>query len=447
MSSGYREAGSGIPTGAALTASTNLLLAGLGMTSGVLAARLLGPHGRGELSAIQTWPGFIALLAAMGMPEATVYYAAKEPEKAGRLLGSAIAIALATALPMIALGYVLMPIMLHAQRPQIVAAGRWYLAVVAILATEGMMVHPLRGRRDFVPWNAMRLMPLVGWIAVLAVAWAAGRAQPAFVAAGALVAQALLILPFAAIVRWRVPGPYLPERRRYPSLLRFGLPCAATAVPSTLNLRLDQMLMAALIAPRDLGLYAVAVAWSGAVAPMLNAVGAVIMPAVASARDHEQAAQRLAAGVRAAAILALLLCLSLEVLTPLAITTLFGERFKESIPLALVLVPAAAVLGLNLVLEEGLRGMGHPYAVLRAELAGLVVTAAALGALLRPMGIMGAALSSLLGYSTVAAELVRGVRRCADIPIRVLLWPRIAELQRTLRLVMPAGASHPSAGE
>jgi O-antigen/teichoic acid export membrane protein len=416
----------------ALTAAANVLLAALGMVSGILAARLLGPHGRGQLSAIQTGPVFIALLAAMGMPEAVVYYSAKEPDKAGRFLGSAITVSSAAAVPLIILGYFLAPVMLHAQSPSIVRAGRWYLAIVFVLLSEGMMVHPLRGRADFLWWNLMRLMPAATWILVLVVAWAGRRAEPIFVAAGALIAQALLIIPFSGIVRRRVPAPFSPDARECPAMLRYGLPCMMTSVPQTLNLRLDQMLMAALLPPRDLGLYVIAVAWSGAAAPLLNAVSAVTTPAVASAADHGQGARRLATGARGTAALALALCLALEVLTPFAIVFLFGERFRDSIPAALVLVPAAGVLGFNLVLQEGLRGLGRPYAVLKAELAGLAVTAVALAAMLRPMGIMGAAFASLAGYSTVTTVLLLSARRYAATPLTALLLANPAEIQSAL---------------
>jgi O-antigen/teichoic acid export membrane protein len=96
----------------------------------------------------------------------------------------------------------------------------------------------------------------------------------------------------------------------------------------------------------------------------------------------------------------------------------------------LVLVPAAGVLGLNLVLQEGLRGLGRPYAVLQAELAGLAVTAVALVALLYPMGILGAAIASLLGYSTVTVVLLLGARRYAGMSPGSLLFLTGSELQR-----------------
>jgi len=415
-----------------LTAGANVVLAGLGMVSGILAARLLGPHGRGELAAIQSWPSFIASLAMLGMPEAIVYYSARDQAAAGRYLGSAIVLALISSVPFMVAAYLLMPLLLHAQTPTILWAGRWYLLLVPIFALVGLFAHPLRGRSDFAPWNLMRLIPNSLWICVLVLAWLWSRATPTFVAAANLVALALLIFPFARIVTGRVPGPFTPDPQKLPSMLHYGLPCMMTGVPQMLNLRLDQMLMAALLPARALGLYVVAVAWSGAAAPLLNAVGVVTTPAVASAKDHAQGARRLAAGARGTAVLAVVLCLALAVLTPFAIVVLFGEGFRASIPAALVLVPAAGVLGLNLVLQEGLRGMGRPYAALQAELAGLVVTVVALAAMLRPMGIIGAAIASLLGYSTVLAVLLINVRRYAGISLHELVFPQLADVRLTV---------------
>jgi O-antigen/teichoic acid export membrane protein len=127
-------------------------------------------------------------------------------------------------------------------------------------------------------------------------------------------------------------------------------------------------------------------------------------------------------------------CGVLGAVTPLGILILFGERFRPSIPAALVLLPAAGVLGLNLVLQEGLRGMGRPFAVLQAELAGLAVTALGLAAMLRPLGITGAAIASVLGYSTVTVVLVLSVRHyLGPSPSELLIFRRsdfVSLLQR-----------------
>src|SRR5216683_2515295 len=344
------------------TVAANLTIAALGMGTGIIAARLLGAQGRGELAAIQTWPSFIGALAMMGMPEAIIYHSARDSGAAGEYLGSGILLAMIASLPFMPVAYFMMPVLLHAQSPTIIRAARWYLFIVPIYATVGMLHNPLRGRNDFVPWNILRICPLLTWIVVLALAWIFGRTTPTFLAGANLAGLSALLAPSILIVRRRIPGPFFPDYRKLGSMLRYGIPCVTTKVPQVLNLRLDQMLMAAILPPQQLGLYVVAVAWSSASEPLIG-----------------------------------------------------------------------AVLGLNYVLQEGLRGLGQPYAVLQAEFIGLAVTALALVLMLRPLGITGAALSSLLGYSTVTAGLLANAKRFTGSSPAALLCPRVDEIRLGLR--------------
>src|SRR6267154_1339189 len=69
------------------TLFTNVALAGLGVVTGILSARILGPSGEGEFAAIQTWPILLGTLATLGLDFSVVYYIAREPED-GRSLTS-----------------------------------------------------------------------------------------------------------------------------------------------------------------------------------------------------------------------------------------------------------------------------------------------------------------------------------------------------------------------
>ena len=415
------------------TVAANLTIAALGMGTGIIAARLLGAQGRGELAAIQTWPSFIGALAMMGMPEAIIYHSARDSGAAGEYLGSGILLAMIASLPFMPVAYSMMPVLLHAQSPTIIRAARWYLFIVPIYATVGMLHNPLRGRNDFVPWNILRICPLLTWIVVLALAWIFGCTTPTFLAGANLAGLSALLAPSILIVRRRIPGPFFPDYRKLGSMLRYGIPCVTTKVPQVLNLRLDQMLMAAILPPQQLGLYVVAVAWSSASEPLIGAVGAAILPSVASANKPQDAARRFGEGARIASLLAFATGAALAIATPVGIAVLFGAQYRGSISAALILVPAGAVLGLNYVLQEGLRGLGQPYAVLQAEFMGLAVTALALVLMLRPLGITGAALSSLLGYSTVTAGLLANAKRFTGSTPAALLCPRVDEIRLGLR--------------
>jgi O-antigen/teichoic acid export membrane protein len=406
-----------------LTMGTNVALSLLNLVTGILAARFLGVEGRGELAAIQTWPTFIAMMAMLGLPDALVYFVARETDTAGRYLGSAVVLALLSSLLFWAAGYLAMPILLAAQSVEVVTAARSYLLLIPLFALVAIPYHALRGLNDFAVWNGIRLTPSIGWLVVLAVAWLFGRAEPPFLASSYLTVLAILALPLTYIIVRRVPGPLRLEIHRWRALLHYGIPSVVGTVPQVLNLRLDQMLMAALLPAKLLGLYVVAVAWSSAVNPLLSAVGTVLFPKVASQDGRDQQARAFAQGCRLGTLLSVCMASTLIVLTPWGVSILFGIEFTPAIPSAFILVVAGAIAGLNSVMEEGLRGLGYPASVMQAEFSGLVVTAISLLVLLSPLGILGAALASLFSYGTVTIFLATHARRLTGYSLSVLLFP------------------------
>ncbi len=187
------------------------------------------------------------------------------------------------------------------------------------------------------------------------------------------------------------------------------------------------MLMAALLAPRLLGFYVVAVAWAGIMTPLFQSVAIVLFPHIASHRTRAEQVSLFARVLRLGFPLALSTASLLALITPWGLPLIFGTRFGTSIPSALVLVFAGAILGINSMLEEGLRGLGAPKAVMWSELGGLIVTFLILLVLLKPMGIMGAAIASLLGYSAVAIQLLYWTHNLIDCSVSSLLFPSMSE--------------------
>src|SRR5262245_26041470 len=165
-----------------LTAATNVVLGGLTVGSGILVARLLGPEGRGELAAIQLWPLFIVSLGTLGLSEAVVYLSARDPQKIGRYAASATTVAFLSSLPFVAIGYVAMPGLLAAHSGDVISAARWYLLIGPITALIDIPIHALRSAKDFVSWNAVRIVPTIGWLGTVGFAAMTHRAEPTFIA-------------------------------------------------------------------------------------------------------------------------------------------------------------------------------------------------------------------------------------------------------------------------
>jgi len=425
----------------ALNAAGNIALGILGTFTGMLAARLLGPLGRGELAAIQTWPVLIGYLVLLGMGDALVYYSAREPERAGSYLTSAILLALISCGPFSLAGYIAMPLLLSAQTASVVAAARWYLLIVPLVAIAVIPLNTVRGQGDFAAWNALRLMPGLSWLAILIGAWLISCHSAVKLAQSYLLGFVVLMVITLSVVKRRISGSFRPELRNSGPLLSYGLPCMLTTLPQVLNFRLDQMVMTGFIAPFQLGLYVAAVSWSGVLTPLLYALSSSLFPALAAKSGEHERLRTFVHGARLAALGAILLGVILTLATPLGIAVLFGRGFRAAIPAGLILVPAAAVAGFNQVMQAGLRGLGRPVAVMGSEMAGLVVTVISLWLLLKPLGIVGAAIASVLGYATVTLVLLVQSRRLTGSSTAGLLIPSIDDLlgyARYMRLMMRA---------
>lgn len=422
----------GVAGDALQTAAANVAIFAVGFATGILAARLLGPTDRGNLAAIQTWPTFLAMISTLGLGEALVYLAGREPDRRGRYLGSTAVLGLAASAPIVAVGYFLMPTLLAAQSSTTVFWARCYLLLCGLYVLQMAPLRALWGRKDFGICNAFRLLQSLSWLAVLCIAWTLHEGHPQFLSNGLLIAYVLLCFPIWRATLKRVPGPYRPEPRQWGAMLRFGLPSITGNVPQMLNLRLDQMLMAALIPPRLLGLYAVAVAWSGAAQALLRALAGIHFAHIASlAHDTERQLKLFGRVVRMVTVLAIATGGCLLAFTPWGLPLLFGSRFKPAVPAALILTFASGVFGINLAVEEGLRGLGRPAMVLWAELAGLGITGLSLWLLLPRMGIMGAALASILSYSVVGVILIVQTRKVTGLAARALLRPSISEVRES----------------
>jgi O-antigen/teichoic acid export membrane protein len=395
-----------------LTTSANVAIALFGMCTGLLSARLLGPEGRGELAAIQTWPTVLATFAMLGLDSAVVYWTSRDRDHGARHLATALAMIGMAAFVAIGAGWMLMPVLLHAQTDAVIGAARLFLVMIPIYALIGLPYQMLRALGAWRLWNILRVAPAAVWLAVLLLVAYAGRtwATPTRLSVAFLLSHVWLVVPVWIVTRRYVPGPLRIDPTLYRPMLRYGVPDMLTLLPRMLNQRLDQLLMAALLDRRTLGLYVVAVAWSSAASPLLSSIGPVLFPTLSATLDRERQLAWLRRVIRVTVVAALALTAAAFVLTPMALPFLFGSAFRAAVPAALVLVIANGVSAVNLVLADGLRGLGRTRTLLVSEIAGLAVTAVMLWALLRPFGATGAAVTSLVAYATVSVVLLTSIR-------------------------------------
>jgi O-antigen/teichoic acid export membrane protein len=418
-----------------LSLAASLAIQVLNVAYGVLAARLLGPAGRGELAAVLLWPQVIGSLGSLGVGQAISYFAARQPGGDRPVFGTAMAQVAPQSLCLLVGGYLLMPVVLGSYGEAAVATGRLYLWWIPLNATAGCAAALLVGHLRFGAWNVVRVsltattvlgllgLSLVNAVSVANIVW--------MHLAGMIVALGLA-LTFCARKGWvgmRVDGHLLR------SMLGFGLKSHPAAVALIINQRVGETMVALLLPPVQVGLYASAAALTQPGGLIGSSVAAVAMPTIAGTIERAEMARTLGQLVRGTVLLAGLVAAGLLLVAPMLIEFFFGEAFRAASDVARLLLVAIIALSTQQVLSSGLRGLGYPLASGVGELATSIVTLIALVLLLPSAGLVGAGVASLLGYAVGLAGMVLFARRALDISVAELLVPRIADLQWMVRSI------------
>ncbi len=407
----------------------------LNVVTGVLLARVLGPHGRGELAAVILWPSVLAAVGSLGMQDATTYHAARGSWPLSTLVGSTLAITVAQAGLLLLAGAALLPFVLSHYDATTRQTAYLYLAFIPINLFTLALMAVLNGRQRLHWFQGLRLLVIIGSAAAVMVL-AAMRALTIQSVAIAFLAANFSVGLAAAVLVWRlgVARPR-PSSRAARQLLRFGFQSHLGATSSLLNERLDQLLISVFLAPVQLGLYVIAVTMSSLASLVGSSVSMVALPAVAGLESG--AAQRAAARRFAQLTLGVSVAVTIPMVlfAPALIQLFFGAAYRDAADVSRVLLVAAVALSSGRVIGTLLRAVGRPLDAGIGEVVALGVTVVGLAALLPMLGIMGAAVASLVAYSVSMAWTARRAARALDFSISSLLLPSRDDVDHLIRWI------------
>lgn len=406
-----------------ITSIVNLLTVMLGAISSVLAARLLGPQGRGELAAAMQWPTVIASLGTLGITVAVAYYCGHKRSQSGEYYTSGLLILMLLTVPCMIIGYLCMPYLLAAQNAQVIFIARSYLFIIPISFMGGLPNMALQGLEEFKAWNLFRFIPSSLWLIIWAYVWYSGKTGIELITGIHLLLMYCLIFPLQAIVIRKLQPPLRPRMSKFSDLVNYGIPTTFTTFPQLMNYQLDQLVMAAFLGSDKLGFYAVAVSWGIIFTPLLQAIGQIVFPRLAFLNDDSRRVELICSAVHLSVLIGTLLVILVLPITPISIILIFGRDYSEAVAPAMILIPASMVRSMNFVLGDILRGLGKPKLPMYSEVAGFISTLALLSFLLPLLGLIGAAIASIVSYSltfSINLILLKGETRQT---VRAILTP------------------------
>lgn len=422
------------------TVAINVATTAMNVGASVICARMLGPVGRGAFSVIQLWPITAAALGTLGLPRAMAYYMGKRQYPEANLITTGAVLLVISATLSAAILYASMPWLTGGQPQSVAIYGRFCTALLPVLYLGCIPYYVLQGLNRLNTWNMVRLQFPLLWVAMHLGGYLLGRRDLAFYVWGYVAVTGVNNLTWLLLFvsHFKVCGRLQADVAQ--RLFRYGLPLTLSGMPQFLNLRLDQVLMAAFVPPRTLGLYVTAVAWSGLITPALTALSQVLFPMILRLTDGLRQYELLGRSLRLSTLCAAACAGGLILFTPFAIPVIYGRTFADASLPACVLTLGSVFLSMNNILSEGLRAIGLPKYPMYAEITGFGVTGILLTVLLPRWPLVGASTASLISYGVTTAVLVACVARTGATTVSGLVMPQAADilvLRRVVRQFIP----------
>ncbi len=386
----------------------------------ILVAHAGGPKLLGELTLLRVLPGLAGVLVSCGLPSAAPYFlASRGYATRPRLRSTLLALTLAGALTASACWLVLSPV-LHSLffRP-------WHMGVVLAAAVPVFsQLWVAAGKAFLQGGNDMRAANIaIGaeeaaflpvYLALLPFLHGTGLLMTALVGADVLVTAGIAgrLARRGFFRRWQRPDPRLAAE-----ICRYGLRGQLGGMLSLINLRLDVVILGALVGPGTLGVYAVASKYAELLRLPGLAITYVLYPRLA-VRDRAAAGRDVAALMPRAFVLTVLAAIPLAAGVPL-LPVVYGPEFGAAMVPAFILLFGLIGEGVAGLVSAYLYGVGRPGANSIALGVSVLVTVGLDLALIPRYHAVGAAAASAAAYLTSSAALLVcyfAVRRLVHVP-------------------------------
>ena len=368
------------------SAALAIALYGLSLLTGPLQAHALGATGRGELAAVVVPTQLFTWLLGFGLPVACTYYRDRYDDVS--LVGGSWFFGLTVGIPAIAVLWPLVPLYLAGQDPVTVGWFRAYLLSALLAVPCAVGVHLLRLDARLGLSNALRALPVVlNAIAVVVLALLGRLTLTTALAAGLVPILVTVLLGLGlsgGFVR-----PHLPAGYRS-TVLSYGAKVTSGTVAGQLLSRLDQLLLVGLAAPKQLGLYAVAVTMSGLSQAAAQGIGLALLTRLSAGPPGSRGIARKARLLTLA--VSCTIATGTALVAPVVLPTLFGQEFRDAVPLLLLLLPGQVLADLATVRSQEFYVVGRPQV---PSLALGVAAAATVISLLLTVGTYGVTAAAL----------------------------------------------------
>ncbi len=378
----------------------------LGIGTGVVTARLLGPHDRGLFQLLTFLPLTLANFGKLGIPQANVYFMRRRGASASDVASNSLVFAvvlggLLALVCWVGRDWLLANVLKSA--PAVTLAP--VLALMPFVLLQAYLQGVVQAQERFREYGLQQLAPtvlgLVGMVIVLV--WLRAGLIGAVLTHTAIVA--LVTVWLAVRVHRRAPLRLGWNRELAGGMLTFGGKSYLQTLAATLSFRIDHYLIAYLLDPTQVGFYAVAANLTNFLLRIPDATGTVLFPKLAGSSEREAHAAT-ARVCRYTLWITATLAIGYLVFGGVAIRLLYGERFAASVEPMRLMLPGVLMIALYLILTRNFTSRNRQQVNIVAAVAALAINVGLAWVLIPRWGISGAAVSTGVAYAVASLILL-----------------------------------------
>lgn len=381
--------------------SGNAAMLMLGLLSGIIAARLLGPHARGEFVATYTLTTVAAMFLTFGMSQAVVTYPGKESDVSGPLI-------LQSVLSGLVGGVMCLGLAATDVQPWLDTAGILggaFITAAGVVSSLGAGLAQRRGSmvREF---QYVRVAPQAAVPIGMGLLALTGNRDPND---WLLVVGIAYLAPGVGILWWMLGlRPTFTRLRPTPEFLKDAVTAFTLVIGSGLIFRLDSVAVAIWLQPTEVALYAVAIAASNAASGIGKSVGMLTFSELPDVAPGERVRRVRREVFRTFAITGVLAAIAV-LFAPWLIWLAYGEEFLGATAATRVAVIVAIPIAIEYLLIHALLVMQVRRRAFVVEVVSIVLFSGLLALTIPTGNLVLVALASMAGHTFAMVFLLLAV--------------------------------------
>ncbi|HEX7550932.1 MAG TPA: oligosaccharide flippase family protein [Candidatus Methylomirabilis sp.] len=405
----------------------------------VIAARVLGPSGKGALAVTGLITSLAVQFGDLGLHASTTYFAARQPSALRRIatlslwaglwmgvLLSGLVLAAARMFPgslgEIPEGYMLIPVV-----------------VIPFSLLSLYFQNLLLGMQRIFAFNVVDLAGRgVGLLATILVLYVLHLGVWELLVAGLVISVGGSLVTIWIVFR-EAPLSSGIDCALARDMLRYGMKFYLACLCAFLVIRIDLLMVNYFNGVTEAGIYSVAVGFADLLYMLPIAIGTILFPRIA--RDQAGEGGLTLMACRFAVILMSAVCLAAALLARPMILLLYGSAFTDSVRPLLWLLPGVFVLSLETIVANDLAGRGYPAVLVVYWCVGLLLNIGLNLILIPRWGATGAAAASTVTYAVMSVLVFRRFLADSGAPWRlafVLSGPDVRRLYDSARSLLVA---------